>query len=86
MGWKAFEAIWTHAQGLWHFKFMLAGHTSNLGIVRIGFLEPMRFSPQLQCKLGLDVNQGSTAEGPAHLSLKTCSHRDPEPFPNSACD
>lgn len=75
-----------YALGPWQFRLMSAGHTSNLGIVGIGFLEPTRFNSQLQCELGLDVKQGSAAEGPAHLSLKTCSHRDPEPFPNSACD
>lgn len=65
-------------------KGMLAGYTSNLSIVKTGFLEPVRSNPKLQCELGSDVKQASTAEGPARLSLKTCSHRDPEPFPNSA--
>lgn len=26
------------------------------------------------------AKQGSTAEGPVHLSPSTCSHRDPDPF------
>lgn len=36
----------------WALKGMLAGYTSSLSIVKTGFLEPVRFNPQLQCELG----------------------------------